>query len=148
VAQQVKLNIYDNNLTNKLCFDKLLKMIREADLSIVILSYNDQEILAECLDSASRNSRGLRLETIVINNGYPPLPSNLKERFPDIIWRENNKNLGFARAVNQGIKLSRAKYILCLNSDTTLLAESLSPLVRFMNEHNEAGAAGGKNIKS
>lgn len=118
---------------------------KELALSIVIVTYNDREFLFQCLTSIYKNDCSDNLQLIVIDNGsYPPLSKDLKDRFPDILWIENQKNLGFVKAVNQGIKSARARYILSLNSDTILFADSLSILIKFMDEHKKAGAAGGK----
>ena len=121
-------------------------MANEAlDLSIVIVSYNDREFLIQCLSSIYKNNFIYTLEIIVVNNSpHPHLSKNIKGLFPDILWIENQKNLGFVKAVNQGIKKASARYILALNSDTVVSPGSLSALVRFMDNHEKAGAAGGK----
>ena len=121
-----------------------LSTAQEPVLSIMILTYNDQEFLTKCLDSLYKNNYKINFETIVINNGSSFLLGNLKNRFPNIRWIQNNENLGFAKAINQGIKTAQANYILVLNSDTILLPESFLPLIKFMDEHKKAGAAGGK----
>jgi GT2 family glycosyltransferase len=121
-----------------------LPAVQEPTLSVLILTFNDQEILNKCLVSLYKNNYSIDFETIVINNGSSILSGDFKNRFPDIRWIENNKNLGFARAINQGIKAARARYILVLNSDTILLPESFLPLIKFMDEHKQTGAAGGK----
>ena len=116
---------------------------KEPALSIVLLTYNDQELLAGCLASLYENKYSINFETIVINNGSAATLSGLKNKFSDIRWIENKKNLGFAKSVNLGIPAARAKYILLLNSDTVLLPDSILPLIRFMDEHKKAGAVGG-----
>jgi GT2 family glycosyltransferase len=121
-----------------------LSAVQEPALSILILTYNDQEILAKCLDSLYKNNYRINFETIVINNGSAILAGSFQDRFPNIRWIQNNKNCGFAKAINQGIKTAQAKYILVLNSDIILLPESFLPLIQFMDEHKKSGATGGK----
>jgi GT2 family glycosyltransferase len=121
-----------------------LPVVQEPTLSVLIPTYNDQEFLAKCLDSLDKNNYRINLETIVINNGSAIPSSSLQDQFSDIRWIQNNKNYGFAKAINQGIKAARARYILVLNSDTILLPESFLPLIKFMDENKKAGAAGGK----
>ena len=54
----------------------------------------------------------------------------------------NRENAGFARANNQGIQATQGEYVLLLNSDTVAPPDSLAGLVRFMDAHPQAGAAG------
>jgi len=116
---------------------------KEMDLSIFIVTYNDQAALTKCLFSLYETMREIDFETIVINNGSP-LSDTLKNKFPDILYIENSKNLGFAKAVNQGLRQAIGKYLLCLNDDTIVLPFSLNKLLDFMNSNPEAIAAGGK----
>ncbi len=51
----------------------------------------------------------------------------------------NNDNLGFAKAVNQGIKKSRGEYLLLLNSDTIVSPQALEKMIEFARKKKEAG---------
>lgn len=117
---------------------------KELDLSIVIVTYNQQKAPTRCLGSLYKHNHMINFEIIVINNGSSPLSSSLKNQFPDIRCIENNVNLGFAKAVNQGIRQATGKYLLCLNDDTVVLPFSLNKLLHFMNSNPQAIAAGGK----
>ena len=52
----------------------------------------------------------------------------------------NKTNVGFAAANNQGIRASRGRYVLLLNSDTEVASGALSELVGYMDEHRGVGA--------
>lgn len=117
---------------------------KELDLSIVIVTYNEQKALTRCLGFLYKHNQMINFEIIVINNDSSPLSSSLKNQFPDILCIENNVNLGFAKAVNQGMRQARGKYLLCLNDDTIVLPFSLNKLLQFMNSYPQAIAAGGK----
>ncbi|MCX6741309.1 MAG: glycosyltransferase family 2 protein [Candidatus Parcubacteria bacterium] len=54
----------------------------------------------------------------------------------------NNRNLGFARAVNQGITASQGQYVLILNPDIIVLPGSIEGLYQFMQEHQRCAVAG------
>ena len=56
---------------------------------------------------------------------------------------ENRKNMGFAQTNNQAIHQSRGRYLLLLNPETVVLPGVLTKLVSFLDQHPEAGAAGG-----
>jgi GT2 family glycosyltransferase len=68
------------------------------------------------------------------------------ERFPWVHLMENDQNLGFATACNQGIRQSQGRYILLLNSDVVLGPSDLNLLLRFADEHPKAGIVGGKLV--
>jgi hypothetical protein len=123
--------------------------VKKITLSIILVTHNQQKALSSCLDSIYRNQCPPDFELIVVDNhSQPPISKYLKNKFPDIVWIENNRNLGYAKAVNQGIRISKGGYTLVLNSDTVLFRESLYVLVSFMHSHKRAAAAGGKILDS
>jgi len=65
----------------------------------------------------------------------------VRAEFPQVRLIENTENVGFARAVNQGIKHSQGKYILLLNPDIVIRENVLAGLVEFMEAHLRVGAA-------
>ena len=61
---------------------------------------------------------------------------------PDVKLVRNRTNLGFAAACNLAFKHSVGRYFLLLNTDTVVLGDALTALVKFMDAHPDAGAAG------
>lgn len=112
------------------------------DLSIIIVSYNTKEFLRECIDSIKGTSRGFDYEIIVVDNASSDNSLEmLKIKFPDVIVIKSKNNIGFSKANNLGVKKSRGRYVLFLNPDTVIYKNSLFGIVKFMDEHKEAGAA-------
>lgn len=113
------------------------------DLSVVIVNYNVREFLAQTLRSVERASRDLRVEVFVVDNnsvdGSVPM---VRSRFPDVCLIPNERNAGFGAANNQALRMTRGRHILILNPDTIVQEDTLVTLVRFMDEHPGAGAAG------
>jgi GT2 family glycosyltransferase len=110
------------------------------DLSIVIVSYNVRELLAECLASVEVSGRGLRQEVIVVDNASRDgSAAVVRDRFGWATVVENRQNAGFARATNQGIRCSRARYILLLNPDSVVLPDCLPDIVTFMDRRSDCG---------
>ncbi len=66
----------------------------------------------------------------------------LKKQFPQVNLIENKKNVGFAKANNQAIKLSPSDYILLLNPDTILQEDTLEKCVTKMDNDSKIGALG------
>jgi GT2 family glycosyltransferase len=104
------------------------------DLSVIILSYNHfAETTGPCLASLAR-VRDLDLELIVVDNGSDdPTRSALAEAARQdgrirLILHE--KNRGYAGGNNDGVAAAASDLIVLLNSDTRVLENSLSLLVR------------------
>src|SRR3972149_17852 len=118
----------------------------DMQLSVVIVSYNTKELTLKCIDSVLANSSGLDIEIVVIDNNSTDgsVQGLRKLRVDKIKTVENSENLGFAKAVNQGIKLSSGEHILLLNSDCKLTQGALKKLFDFAQKTPDAGVVGVK----
>jgi GT2 family glycosyltransferase len=115
------------------------------DLSIAIVNWNTRDMLRDCLASVYKNLDDLKAEVIVVDNGSRDgSPAMVHKEFPQVRLIESKDNLGFTKANNLAYWHSVGKYFLLLNSDTIVLPRALSRLVRFLDEHSGAGAAGCK----
>lgn len=113
-------------------------------LSIVIVNWNTRQLLDDCLESIYRTLPRFLFSVIVIDNASSDGSTEMvRDRFPEVHLLENQENVGFAKACNQGIRLAGdAEYILLLNPDTVVLSDALQVLVDFMDDHPQVGAAG------
>lgn len=112
-------------------------------LSIIIVSYNVQYFLEQCLHSVRRATAGLEVEVIVVDNASTDgSMAYLEPRFPEVIFLRQNENGGFARACNLGWKNSAGKNVLFLNPDTILAEDTLHVCLRFLARHPQAGSVG------
>ena len=115
------------------------------DLSIIIVNYNVKHYLRECLQSIYRNTNGINLEIIIVdNNSTDGSVDMLKNEFPEVKLIENCQNFGFAKANNQGLRENKGRYVLLLNPDTIVLPNALDRMVEFMEANFHAGALGCK----
>jgi hypothetical protein len=113
------------------------------DLSIIIISWNTRQLLANCLTSILQHRGTLALEIIVVDNASHDGSATLvADAFPDVRLKINASNVGFAPANNQAIREAQGRYILLLNSDTVVHPEALALLVRYMDANPRAGIAG------
>lgn len=113
------------------------------DVSIIIVTWNSSSFIGECLDSIYSHKGKLRLEVLVVDNDSQDATKDIiREFYPRVVLIENNENLGYARANNQGIASSVGKYIMLLNPDVRLRDNALVELFLFMENHPEAGGAG------
>ncbi len=116
-------------------------------LSIVIVNYNVRHFLEQCLCSVQKAIAGFRAEVIVIdNNSSDNSIDYLQPHFPSIRFAANHENTGFAKACNQGLKLSTGKFVLFLNPDTIVPEDCFTKCMAFFDSHPDAGALGIKML--
>lgn len=113
-------------------------------LSIIIVNFNTWRFLEKCIESIYKNTSDLDFEIIVVDNASTE-KFRIAKRAPDLEFRikliRNKKNVGFARANNQGIKQAKGDYILLLNPDTLIPSKTLFRMIKFMEENPKAGIA-------
>ena len=108
------------------------------DISIIIINYNSFGLLKNCLKSISIHFQNENSEVIVIDNASTEGDvKDVTKQFENIKLIKNKKNVGFAAANNQGIKLASGKYILLLNNDTELVEDSVSKVYQFLESTSE-----------
>ncbi len=116
-------------------------------LSVVIVNYNVEHFLEQCLIAVRHGLRHLEGEILVVdNNSVDGSLEMLRTKFPEVQVIANQKNLGFAKANNQAIRKTRGELILLLNPDTVVEADTFEKVVLFMDEHPEAGGLGVKMV--
>jgi len=116
-------------------------------LSIIIVNYNVEHFLEQCLHSVRQASENIDAEVFVVdNNSVDGSIKMVKEKFPEVILIDNKENLGFSKANNQAINQSSGKYVLLLNPDTVLEKDTLIKTVGFMDDNQNAGGLGVKMI--
>ncbi len=116
-------------------------------LSVIIVNYNVQHFLEQCLHSVHKAAKKLSTEIFVVDNnsvdGSVPM---VKEKFPDVQLIENKKNTGFSYANNQAIRIAKGEYILLLNPDTVVEEDTFEKVITFMDSHPDAGSLGVKML--
>lgn len=83
------------------------------NFSIVIATYNQKE---EWLNEAIYSCFNVSDDVIVVNDGGDAI--NVEQDMVTLLSYPDNKGVGHAR--NQGIKLAKHEYIICLDSDDIL----------------------------
>lgn len=108
---------------------------------IIIPVWNQLKLTKECLESiANKTKYPYRL--IIIDNASDDKTreylESVKAKFNTHLIR-NEDNLGFVKAVNQGLRVSTAKYICVMNNDTIAAEEWLSEMVSIAESAKEIG---------
>ena len=80
--------------------------------SVIIVEWNTAALLKQTLDSVYKETKIVDFEIIVVdNNSADGSVEMVKKDFPRVKLLENNANLGFAKANNQGLKLATGEYV-------------------------------------
>jgi GT2 family glycosyltransferase len=113
-------------------------------VTVIIPNYNGKHYLNDCIYSIC-NQTFEDFEVIIVDNAsVDGSVEYIKTNFPQIKIIENSSNLGFSKAVNQGAKFSKAKYLAILNNDTIVDSKWLEEFISFTNEYNDFGACQSK----
>ncbi len=108
-------------------------------LSTIIVTWYSSNCIEECLDSLERESSDS--EVIVVDNESRDGTQRIvRKKFRWVRLIENRRNLGYARANNQGIERSSGEYILFLNPDTVLNDQAIGRMMDFIQNRKEIGA--------
>lgn len=116
-------------------------------ITVITVNYNSATYTKHLINSVCEYIPKFVKEIIIIdNNSKEADKKELKknEQKSKIIF--NSENVGFSRAVNQGISLAKTDYLLLLNPDCVLVDSSISKLIKLINEDRTVGACGGKLI--
>lgn len=116
-------------------------------VSVVIVNYNSSENCRILIKSLTKINEIIG-EVIVIDNCSRKLDRLLVKKVKGIKLIVNKKNLGFSKAVNQGITHSKFSYILLLNPDCKILDKSPIKTFHKIRKNKCIGIIGGKIINS
>ena len=102
-------------------------------VSIVTVNYNQSAATCDMLESLYASGYP-NLEVLVVDNASPAdTPEVIKEKFPQIIFIQSNKNLGFAGGNNLAIRQARGDFIYLLNNDTIVPKNHIFLLVNALS---------------
>jgi GT2 family glycosyltransferase len=114
------------------------------DVSIIIVNWNTRQMLAECLASLYASIAGATYDVWVVDNASSDgSVEMLRGEFPAVNVIANDRNVGFARANNQGIAATAGRCVLLFNSDALLTPGALEALLAVANGNPRAGIIGG-----
>lgn len=115
------------------------------DLSIIIVNYNTKDLTIDCIKSVLKHTKKITYEVIIVDNASLDDSikeiSKLRKTIKNLKLIENNKNLGFAKANNQGLRRAKGKYSLLLNSDTVIKNNLLHEMIDWMDDHPKVGVS-------
>lgn len=109
-------------------------------VSIITVNFNQHQVNIDFLQSIKANPSKNKVEVIFVDNGSREQhEQEYKSIFPDLIYIRSEVNLGFAGGNNLGIQAASGDYLLLLNNDTEITANTIDVLVDEMNGNPEIG---------
>lgn len=119
------------------------------DISVLILSYNTEDLTKRCLDSliSSLSQTQLQSEIIVIDNASKDNSPHMLQEYVkqqrqkniELIVEYNTQNNGFTGGNNQALALAHGRYILYLNSDVIIENVDFAALISYLDSHLKVG---------
>lgn len=98
------------------------------EVSVVVPNYNGIKFMEACLKALKEQENAPEFEIIVVDNGSTDGSREVAESYHDVQIVSLEKNYGFCRAVNEGIKASKAPYVILLNNDTRVFPDFVKAL--------------------
>ncbi|MEA5001297.1 MAG: glycosyltransferase family 2 protein [Endomicrobiaceae bacterium] len=120
-------------------------------ISIVLVTRNSKSVLFNCLKSLNEKDKiasSQNAQWIIVDNGSSD--GSIDEAvklYPNIKIIKNTDNLGFAKAANQGFKMSENEYILYINTDTEIEYDAVSKLYDAIKRDEKIAVVGPRLIR-
>jgi GT2 family glycosyltransferase len=111
-------------------------------VSLIICTYNNEDIISECLDSIQKQSyKGF--ETIVVDDNSKDTTRELILRnYPEIKLVAKKKNTGPSISRNIGAQKAKGDFLVFMDSDVILDKDWLQKQIAFMEKHPDIGICG------
>ncbi len=118
------------------------RAVSSVTLGVIIVTYNSSAVLPHCIESLAAaldhaNGCGISADVVIVDNASREPPSNSLGLSFELI--QLAENLGFAPAVNIGLaRLAETDFVLLLNPDTRIEADSIARMVSLARDRNAA----------
>ncbi len=117
-------------------------MDNQVEISVVIVSYNSCGVVGTCIDSVIDIDDAKKEVFVVDNASTDGSTGYISKKYPSVNLIANEKNMGFAAAVNLALESCKGGYLFLLHPDAEFLPSSFRPLISFMDARPHVGLAG------
>ena len=112
-------------------------------ISVILISYNTAKLSVEALDALFASKGDFKLEVFVVDNASKDdSVERIRSAYPQVTLIENPVNVGFGRANNQVLDLITGDYVLLLNTDAFVQADTLARTLQYIESRPDCGVLG------
>lgn len=112
-------------------------------LTVVVVNYNVEHFLDQCLHSVKRAIQNMSVEVIIVDNASVDGSLHmLEQKYPEFTLIANKDNVGFSKANNQAMRIAKGKYVLLLNPDTVVAEDTFEKAFEFAEANPNSGGIG------
>ena len=115
------------------------------EVTVIIPNYNGIEYIRDCLDSLLAQT--MEADIIVVDNDSQDGSKEVIREYEGVRLIELSENFGFCRAVNEGIRVCKTKYLILLNNDTKADSAFVEELYKAIDAHDDTFSVASKMIQ-
>jgi GT2 family glycosyltransferase len=118
-------------------------LVNPDKVEIVIIAYNSYELTLNCIASIYDTAKELNFDITVVDNASTD--DTIKEvgnKYPQVRIVKNERNLGYAAAINKGVRSSNSDYFIITNNDVIFLPEAIEKLISHLKKNKRNGIVG------
>lgn len=109
-------------------------------ISYLIVTWNNADIICECIDSLFAHSKWDNEVIVVDNDSADDTARVIRERYADQVKViEAGANLGFAKANNLALQHATGDYIFYTNPDIVFIEDVVTPMKEVLDSRPEIG---------
>lgn len=109
-------------------------------ISYLIVTWNNEQIITDCIDTLFRFSPMENEVIVVDNDSRDDTCGVIRRRYGDgVKLIEAGENLGFSKANNLALEHATGDYIFYTNPDVIFIEDIVTPMVELLDSHPEIG---------
>ena len=116
-----------------------------SEVTVIIPNYNGIMYLKDCLDSLAAQT--MKPDIIVVDNASEDGSGKIAEEYEGVRFIPLSENFGFCRAVNEGIKVTKTRYLILLNNDTKAEPTFVEELYKAIDAHDDTFSVASKMLQ-
>lgn len=115
------------------------------EVTVIIPNYNGISFIRDCLDSLFAQT--MEADIIVVDNDSKDGSKEVIKEYEGVRLIELSENFGFCRAVNEGIRVCKTKYLILLNNDTKADPAFVEEMYKAIDAHDDTFSVASKMIQ-
>lgn len=124
------------------------------ELSIIIVTWNVEKLLDECLSSIWQSGIMTKVtppttEIIVVDSGSSDDTVKMVwQKYPQVRLLAQAENIGYTKANNIGLAAASGHYLMLLNPDTEIITDALQKMTSYLDDNAKVGVVGPHTLNS